>query len=141
MPDKVVLRYKDGDLLKGYLTGFSDTERFLSFETLDGRTTNVRIDALKAIFFVRSFEGDRDYMEKKSFEDEHSRGTKIYVRFTDGESIIGYRVDKLSRKKGFHLTSDFGEKTGFFVLPVDEDSNNIRVFVFYHALKDVASIG
>lgn len=141
MPDKVVLRYKDGDLLKGYLRGFSDTARSLSLETLEGRATDVKIDALKAIFFVRTFEGNRNHKEKKSFEDEHSRGTKVYVRFTDGESIIGYRLDKPSRKKGFFLTSDFGEKTGFFIMPVDEDSNNLRVFVFYHALKDVASIG
>ncbi|MDP2168641.1 MAG: hypothetical protein Q8J64_09965 [Thermodesulfovibrionales bacterium] len=140
--DKVVIRLKDGTTVRGYLESFSDESKSVAIEEsgeADGR--KIPTDELKAIFFVRSFEGDSKHREEKSYGKGQKRGRKIYVRFHDNESLMGYLESEMSRQKGFYLSKPNDKKTGFFVLPVDSGGNNIRVYVFHSAVKDVASIG
>jgi len=80
---------------------------------------------LKAVFFVKTFEGDKEYAERKAFmEGEKPSGRKVEVTFRDGEkmqgSTLGYRA----------------EKTGFSLFPADSKHNNMRVFVVSSALSD-----
>jgi len=42
-------------------------------------------------------------------------------------------------EKGFFLESQKGN--GFFLIPADDESNNIRIFVIASAVNDVAMIG
>ena len=58
---------------------------------------------LKAVFFVRDFAGNADYVEQRSF-DSAVEGRRIEVTFGDDEVLVGltlaYRTDGL----GFFLT-------------------------------------
>lgn len=139
--DKVVLRFRDGKILKGHLSSFSDESKVINIDDSVGAGMNISSEELKAIFFVKSFEGDKEYRERKAYSRKDSKGRKIYVRFTDNEALFGYLENDMPREKGFYLFKRDDRKTGFFVLPVDDASNNIKVFVFNSAVKDVASIG
>jgi hypothetical protein len=94
----------------------------------------VKISDLKAIFFVRTFEGDKTYSDKKSFIRATAKGKKVFVRFYDGESMMGHIEGQVPWEKGFFLEA---KKGGFFLIPVDEQSNNIRVFVVANSVQDV----
>jgi hypothetical protein len=83
---------------------------------------------LKAIFFVKTLEGDRKYVERKRFEDVDgagSRGLKIRVEFPDGEIIRGTSYDYSDKFKGF------------FIIPVDPKGNNEKVYVITDAVQGV----
>ena len=134
-PNRIVVHYKDGKLLKGYTLDFSPIKEIFHLTSAQERDEEqvyeISIDALKAIFFVKTLEGNKDYIEKKRFDDigSISRGLKIEVRFRDGEVIRG---TSLVYSK---------ERTGFFMIPVDPESNNERIFVLANALRDVKTGG
>jgi len=139
--EKVVMRFNDGSLLKGYLGGFSQDSQEVSFEEL-GRD-NVRyipVQELKAIFFVKTFEGDKEYREKKRYGLRKREGRKIFIRFKDGESMVGHLQGDMPWDKGFFLSRPDEKKTGFFLVPVDEESNNIKVFVVRSSVKDITAL-
>ncbi len=139
--DKVVIRFNNGDLLKGYLKEFSQESPAVSFQELGGNVSReIAVEALKAIFFVRTFEGDSDYKEKKRYGIRKKEGRKIFVQFKDGESMVGFLQGDMPWDRGFHISKPDGKKTGFFIIPVDEDSNNIKVYIFKLSLKDVTAI-
>ena len=85
---------------------------------------------LKAVFFVKTLEGNKAYHERKKFKDMDStrlRGLKIKVKFTDGEVMRGTTLGYNKAKKGF------------FITPVDPRENNDRIYVVADALRDVAT--
>ena len=126
--NKLVVRYLDGTVLKGFSQDFHPTRaQFHLTPSIAGgrdKVSLVPMRRLKAIFFVRDFDGDPDYVESRSFADR-SPGRRIEVTFVDGELMVGttlgYRPDG----------------TGFFVRPADTDGNNLRVFVTPGAVKRV----
>jgi hypothetical protein len=134
--NKVVVRYKNGTVLKGYTHDFSpsaDEFHLISELATDrGRTHDVKIADLKAVFFVKTLEGNKAYHERKAFKDEDRtrlRGLKIKVKFKDGEVMRGTTLGYNKAKKGF------------FIIPVDPNENNNRVYVIADALNDVATGG
>jgi len=140
--EKVVLRFLDGKIIKGHIRDFSERSEELILQELDSDDVRVmKIDILKAIFFVKTFEGNRQYNEKKSYGIRKPRGRRTFIKFVDGEDMVGFMEGDLPWKKGFflnrHAVSDL---KGFFLLPADEGSNNIRVFIFAHAVRDVTVI-
>ncbi len=139
--DKVVLRFDDGKVLKGYLKEFSQESQKISFEELgDKKFRSVAVEDLKAIFFVRGFEGDKKYKEQKKYGISKKKGRKIFIRFRDNESLMGYLEGDMPWDKGFFLSKPDQKKTGFFILPGDEKSNNIKVYVIKSAVKDIAAM-
>jgi hypothetical protein len=101
---------------------------FMHLHTADSpEAVVIEIEELKAIFFVKDFAGNREYSESKVFPDQipTSKGRKIVVVFTDNEVMTGYTF-------GY----DPG-RSGFFVVPTDEMSNNDRAFVIRSAVKEV----
>jgi hypothetical protein len=124
--EKVVVRYLDGTLVKGYTYDFSARGReFHVFpdqrDTLDPR--RIRMAELKAIFSVRTFEGDPRYSERKEFVLRPTRGwRRVEVAFQDGEVLVGTVR---------HVST---ENLGFFLTPADPASNNLRVFVVAKAV-------
>lgn len=139
--DKTVLRFNDGTILKGYITDFSprsDTVTLQEVET--GKKYTVDIHQLKAIFFVRSFEGDSRRRDKKSYGKAKPKGNKIFIKFKDNEHVIGFLESDLPWKKGFFLSKQEDITKGFFILPADEDSNNVKVFVFSSSVMDVTVV-
>lgn len=123
MEIKIVLHFKDGKIEKGTTTDFSP--RYPSFHILNlqGISHQVDISQLKAIFFVRDFGGKMYKVEKKVFPSKRLPGKKVQVKFTDSEVLLGYTQGYDPRR------------TGFFLLPVDPESNNERIFVVLSSVE------
>ena len=122
---KVVVRFKDKTLLKGQISNFSPFYNFFQLELLNGESVIVNIDKIKAMFFVKKFEGNKEY--KYKYEDELLWvGDKITLKFDDGEKMIGYTQ---------HL--DFGPK-GYFITPADVNGNNKHVFASRSAIDSMS---
>jgi hypothetical protein len=125
---KIVLHRLDGTLIKGTTTDFSQArESFHVNDNETGQVTAINTGDLKAIFFVKSFEGDPRHIERTDVE-RTGLGRKIKVRFKDGETIFGYTT-------GYNPG-----RPAFFVFPCDPDSNNDRVFVLNHSTEDISFV-
>jgi len=125
---RIVARYLDGRQLKGVTHDFAASKP--QFHVFDGgdestRALPVPIRDLKAVFFVRSFEGDRTHREYKLFDRARVKARKILVRFRDGENLVGFTLGYNPRNQGF------------FVTPADPESNNTRVYVVNRAVREV----
>ena len=130
---KIVVRYADKRLQKGVTINFSpDRETFhLGPPQLANadQLKIVRIADLKAIFFVKDFDGNPYFEETRSFDPGKAVfGRKVKVVFQDGELLVG------------STTSYRRDRPGFFVIPADPDSNIERCFVVVRATKEVAFI-
>ncbi len=136
---KAILRFLDGTLRKGYITDFTVADDFVFIEDESSDTQKVRLKELKAIFFVKKFEGDKNHREKKSFAGTKSACRKVFLRFKDGEALTGCLEGETPWKTGFFLEPM--KENGFFLIPVDEKSNNIKIFVVTSAIRDVTIIG
>jgi hypothetical protein len=130
--NRVVVHFKDGKLLKGYTHDFTTVREIfhltLEQENDEENIREIRTSDLKAIFFVKSLGGDKDYNERKKFNevnDPRLRGLKIKVEFSDGEIINGISLGYSRNRKGF------------FIIPIDQQSNNERIYVIADALHDV----
>jgi hypothetical protein len=128
---KVVVRFQDGRLLKGSTADFIPTKDRLHLSPADAPPSTKPVEVLlaevKALFFVRDFAGkprpQKDPVEPPPPPPGAGRG--IRVMFRDGEILIGtthgYQPGRL----------------GFFVVPVDPESNNERCFVISAAAHQV----
>jgi hypothetical protein len=110
--NRIVLHFKDNRLRKGYTHDFTPLrEKFhlISEEESDrGNVYEVNCSDLKAVFFVKSLKGNKDYIEKKRFSDVDAvglRGLKVRVEFPDGEVIRGTSFGYSRARKG--LQTDF----------------------------------
>jgi len=143
MPDtesqKVILRFVDGKMLKGFIKDLKLSEDHLFIEDESSHQLKVRLKELKAIFFVRRFEGDRSYQEKKTFSGTRPNSKRVFVQFKDGENMMGFIEGEIPWQRGFFLESM--KEKGFYLIPVDEGSNNLKMLVITSAVKDVAMIG
>lgn len=139
--ERSVVRFNDGSILKGYLRVFSpDIDEVVLRELETDEVRTLRVDDMKAVFFVKSFEGDFDYREKKSYGIRKPTGNRVFVKFKDGERLVGFLDGKVPWEKGFFLSRKETDGKGFFLLPVDEDTNNIKVFVISSSVDDVTVV-
>lgn len=142
--EKVVVRFLDGRLLKGLARNFSVEAAELHIEDAEnGGERRIPLRELKAVFFVKSLEGDRDHREKKLFgarKDADRLGRKIYIKFRDGENLYGFYRGDIPWKQGYFVTEPHSTAQGFFITPTDSESNNIRIFVVGSAVKDITAI-
>ncbi|MBI4917120.1 MAG: hypothetical protein HY825_14860 [Acidobacteria bacterium] len=125
MDNKVVAHFRDGRVVKGATMNFSTTRDRFHLTTPDGKTAEVLLGALKAVYFVKSFAGNKAYHEKKGFGDGQVLGRKIRCEFADGEVVTG-------TTQTYDAT-----RVGFFVVPADPNANNVRVFVLNAATTHV----
>jgi hypothetical protein len=100
----------------------------------------VKIEDVKAVFFVKSFEGDHEYKEKKFYSSKKNKGQRVFVKFRDGEALVGFLEGEVPWKRGFFLSRQESGLKGFFLLPADEDTNNIKVFVVSSSVDDVTVV-
>ncbi len=136
--DKVVIRFNSGKILKGYIVDFTAYTDIVVVQDIEtNKEHGIPIQELKAIFFVKTFEGDSLYRDKKMYGIRENIGRKVYIRFNDGESMMGFLEGEIPWEKGFHLSKPTSTLKGFFFIPVDVDSNNKKVFVFSSAIKDI----
>jgi hypothetical protein len=122
---KVVIRFADGKIVKGYTNDFFPKKP--AFHVGSGpsdKGIQVSVQDLKAVFFVSDFEGNPDYDESKAFSEGRSvQGRKVQVTFKDGETLTGAVL-------GYDPN-----RPGFFMIPPDERSNNLRIFVVSAAVN------
>lgn len=124
LDNRVIARFLDGTMVRGTTFDFAPTKTFLHID--DGRgTRRIDIADLKALFFVRDFDGNAEYQEKKGFFVRHAHGKKVMVEFLDGEVLFGYTLSYTARG------------IGFFVFPGDPDCNNEKVFIIHGAARRV----
>ena len=121
-PSKIVARYRDGKTLKGTTQNFFPNKP--NFHVIrqggsgPGALVEVKIEDLKAIFFVRDFTGNPRHVERKRLDPgERAQGRMMEVTCTDGEVFVG-------------TTTGYDPKRpGFFLFPIDPSANNARVFM------------
>ena len=127
---KVVARYLDGRLVKGYTFDFGPAQpRFHVFpeSSASGESTQVFLRDLKALFFVRDLVGN-PARQDKPFPPGGATGGYVEVRFRDGETIVGT------------VEGSVTNTPGFFLVPADHGSNNLRVYVLAAATRAVYPI-
>lgn len=125
MQNTVVVHFPGGALLKGATNNFFPNKDLFHLTDKDtGEVREVPLSGLKAVFFVKDFEGDSSYTEKNDVE-RTGLGKKIQVEFADGETLVGY-------SQGYAAN-----RPGFFLFPADPKSNNDRVFVLTAATRAV----
>lgn len=118
---KVVAHFPDGQILKGFALDFRRSQRAFLLKPRDAvdlaATIRVRLAELKALFFVKDFEGDPTYQEFADAARPSLLGGQVSVRFRDGEVL-----------RGTSPSRDLGG-VGFFLVPMDPRSNNRRMYV------------
>jgi hypothetical protein len=125
---KIVVRYVDGDIIKGFTQDFHPSRaQFSLWPSIHAAKSDrliIPMGRLKAVFFVRDFAGNAHYRERKTFTSR-GHGRRLEVTFHDNEKVVGttlnYRPD--------------GQ--GFFLIPVDAAGNNTRIFVVASAVRRV----
>lgn len=131
--NKVVVHTTSGETIKGYTGDFSRQKPSFLLSSEDGSirmNQTILLKDLKAIFFVKSFEGNFLHKTKLYFENDASYGKKIIVLFKDGEEFIG-------RVEAIHHDPD---DSGFFIFPLDPDSNTIRAFFLNSAILGIQDL-
>ncbi|MCX5835227.1 MAG: hypothetical protein NTV99_12125 [Deltaproteobacteria bacterium] len=130
---KVIVRYIDGRIVKGFTQDFFPNKDRFHLRLLDNASGNglqqILLKDLKALFFVRDFSGNPSYNERKAFmEGERAQGRKVEITFKDGEKLVGATL-------GYDPN-----RSGFFIFPADNKCNNIRVFAIKSSVETVRYI-
>ena len=126
-PSKVVVRLKDGTVVKGKTNDFFPNKPQFHLTTGEGFIDEYQVEELKALFFVKDYDGDESY--SYSYSDAITGGgRKVRVSFADGEEMVGYT-------QGYSPN-----RSGFFVVPADLGGNNEKVFVVVSATTEVQFI-
>jgi small nuclear ribonucleoprotein (snRNP)-like protein len=128
MENKVVAHMKDGTIYKGMTHDFDPSNETFHMLPAEGGGVPVRIvaDDMKALFYVRDYIGNRDFVARKQFADAHAAGRRAIVKFKDGEEVWGVLGDGAD-----------DDNPGFFFFPVDREDNNIRIYVIRTALEEL----
>lgn len=136
--EKVVVRFNNGQILKGHVKDFEAGTDTVTVEDPETHIMHkISIDALKAIFFVKTFKGRSEHVEKKVFGIRKNPGRKVFVKLKDNETLVGYIDGDIPWVKGFSLAKEGNKAKGFFLVPVDSESNNIKVFIVGTSIQDV----
>lgn len=124
---KVVAQFKDKTVMKGKTFNFSQNREVFHLHRLDGKTVDIQLEDLKAVFFVKDYRGDKNhhYLYTDTVE---GGGTKIEIQFFDGERVKG------------NAHSYHHGRRGFFITPADINGNNSRIFVITSAAKEIIYI-
>jgi hypothetical protein len=128
MLQKVVVRYKNGAVVKGTTADFAPNRATFTLRLEPPSAADpleIRVEELKAVFFVHSFQGNREYREQKLRAPDGQIGRRYLLTFTDGETMRGTAL-------GVNLS-----RNGFLLFPSDPGSNNKRIFVMHAAVKEL----
>lgn len=130
-PNKLVVHFKDGHVLKGHSLDFLPNKPSFHLRSTKNPdiVAEIRMEDLKAVFFVKDFTGDPRRTDRKVFDPKARYiGKRLMVKFKDGEVFAGIR-------QAFNPAFP-----GFFISPVDTDSNTIRAFVVNSAVQSVEEV-
>lgn len=128
--NRVVVHFLGGKLAKGYTYDFNQNrDTFHVYDAPDQVEEGAIVyhDELKALFFVKTFEGNPGY-EDPIFSEENVKklvGMKLKVLFKDGEVMFATTFGYSPARKGF------------FVYPIDKNCNNNKVYVITSSTTSV----
>jgi len=129
-PDRlVVVHMQDGNVIRGILQldgdpGGRDTLPHLPSvfhiqHEIGGSSSVVRVADSKAVFFVRTHQGDPAYEETKFSCGETAPGLWVQVQLVDGEVLEGYVPNSIHWMIG----------PGLWLWPTDKLCNNTLIYV------------
>lgn len=126
------VRRLDHELLAGYVA----PQTYLrpdGIELIDrsAQVTTLPYDRIKAIYFVREFEGDPEADKKVFASRPKLDGLWVRLKFRDGELLEGVLPNNLLLMSEHGLT----------LTPPEANSNTHRVFVPRAALEDLKVLG
>ena len=128
MEKKVVVHMKDGTIQKGVTHDFDTNGQ--AFHMLPGEgggvPVKVNFEDMKALFYVKDYMGNRDFVARQEFDEAHRSARRAVVTFRDSEEVWGLLGEEHS-----------DEGLGFFFYPSDKNDNNIRIFVIRSAIKEL----
>jgi len=118
-----------GSPSKGVTSDFDPSRESFHFLPAEGGgiPVRMRVDEMKALFWVRDYLGNRAFESKRECDETAPEDRRAVVTFEDGEEIWG-SLD--------HEELDLG----FFLIPVDKRDNNVRIFVVRSALKEMRRV-
>lgn len=123
---RVVVHYRSKNVVKGFVDDFNPWKGSFHISPQHvGRPTEVLLSEIKAVFFVRSFEGNRGRQPASQLFGFPHPGRQVEVVLSDRETLLG--------TIGQASCSPYG----FYLLPADESDNNHLVFIPNHAVKSV----
>lgn len=95
------------------------------------RSEGIPLDGVKAIFFVKSFEGK--WHDDLRFHDHLPAPDCLWIRITflDGEIVEG-----LINNNSHHVV-----QPGFYMFPIDPEGNNLLMYVPKNKMKDFQVLG
>ena len=131
--NKVVARFRDGRMVKGFTHDFTPARDRFHVDEVGAapgtKAVEILRDDLKALFFVKDFAGDPRRVDVNDFDASRPAvGRRIRVVFQDGEVMVG---TTLGYQPG---------RPGFFLEPADAESNIRRCFVVARATREVRFI-
>lgn len=131
MENKIVVHMKDGTIRKGVTHDFDPAEKSFHLLPAEGGGVPVRIeiDRMKALFYVKDYMGNRDFVARRQFDEAHRAARRAIVSFSDGEEIWGILGEGADE-----------DGPGFYLFPVDKRDNNIRIFVIRSAMKELRPV-
>jgi hypothetical protein len=129
---KIVVKYQDGQIIKGWVEEFSpEQDSFVFFPLIEyspQEKMEIKLNSLKAVFFVKDFLGNKNYQKVRTFKVDLKitpSQRKLIVNFKDGEHLYGTSLT-------------YGRyKLGFFIYPMDARDNNDRIFVVHTSVESV----
>ncbi len=128
MENKIVVHMKDGEIHKGVTHDFNPV--LAEFHLLPaeggGVPLRIRCDDMKAMFYVKDYIGNRDFVARKQFDDAKQQARRAVLTFEDGEEMWGTLGEGADE-----------DSQGFYFFPVDPEDNNVRVFVIRSSLKEM----
>jgi hypothetical protein len=130
---KVVVRKLDRSLIKGFVDSASYL-RLNGIQIIDreGRAVVLPLPEIKAVFFVRDFDGNSQRSERKLFQSRpRLAGLWVQMTFKDNEVLEGLLPNNL-----VEISPE-----GFLVTPADLYSNNLKIFVPRTALSKINVLG
>ncbi len=129
MEQKIVVHTKGGTIHKGVTHDFEPGQEAFHVLPAEGGGVPMRLqlEDLKALFWVKTYIGNRHFVASRRFEEVVVQKRAI-LTFRDGEEIWGT------------LDGDSEEGEGFFLTPADREDNNIRIYVVRSALKELRMV-
>ena len=123
---KIVVHLKNGTVRKGVTHDFEPGGSAFHVLPAEGGGVPVKIvhEDMKALFYVKDYVGNRDFVARQQFDEARESGRKAIVSFKDGEQIWGHLGEGAD-----------DESPGFFFFPSDTRDNNVRIFVVRSAME------
>ena len=128
----IVAHRIDGTVMKGTSLDVDPKRPTCHLRPETGEAIEIALADVKALFFVKSWTGEatRNDVKEPAIGDSRLLGARLVrVVFADGEEIVG-------------LMNRFPPITPFFyLLPIDPQSNNIRILINGAAIKEMGEVG